>query len=97
MQGRNNSPCSSHVSSTTAEFLFLESHISEVNTPKLSLVAECLMATALENWSVVCEVSYKTFLNLEAARKASGLDLRRISTASTKYKVTRSQRCPDSS
>lgn len=97
MQDRNNSPCSIHVSSTTAEFLFLESHISEVNTPKLSLVGECLMPTALENWLVVFEVSYKIFLNPEEARKVSDLDLQRISTASTKDKVTRRQRCPYSS
>lgn len=97
MQDRNNRPCSIHVSSTAGEFFFLESHISEVNTPKLSAVGECLMPTALENCLVVFEVSYKIFLNLEKARKASGLDLQRISLASTKDKVTRSQRYPDSS
>lgn len=97
MQDRNNSPCSIHVSTTTTEFLFLESHISEVNTPKLSPVGECLMPAALENWLVVFEVSYKIFLNLEEARKSSGLDLQQISIASTKDKVTRRQRCPYSS
>jgi len=95
MQDRNNSPCSTHVSSTTAEFLFLESHISEVNSPRLSPVGKCLMPAALENWSVVFEDSYKIFLNREKIRKASGLDLQRIGTASTKDKVTRSQRYPD--
>lgn len=68
MQDRNNSPCSIHVSSTAGEFLFLESHISEMNPPKLSPVEKCFMLTALENWLVVFEVSLQ---DLPESRKKS--------------------------
>lgn len=73
MQGRNNNPSPIHVSSTTAEFLFSESHISEVNTPILSPVGECLIPTALENWLVGFEVSYKTFQSLEKTQESLSL------------------------
>lgn len=98
MQDRNNSPCSIHVSSTAGEFLFLESHISEMNPPKLSPVEKCFVLTALENWLVVFEVSLQDLPeSRKKIMKASGLDLQRISRASTKDKVTRSERCPDTS
>lgn len=68
MQDRNNSPCSIRVSSTAGEFLFLESHISEMNPPKLSPVGKCLMLTALENWLVAFKVILQ---DLPESRKKS--------------------------
>lgn len=68
MQDRNNSPGSIHVLSTAGEFLFLESHISEMNPPKLSPVGKCLMFIALENWLVVFKVILQ---DLPESRKKS--------------------------